>query len=114
MTRDIKRAALLVLACGLALLAIVPLGRSEVSRTSEPTARATPEEMTLVPADALALRVQCWQEGVKIIDQNGLQGLALKEALQQQALTFRGESGQQPRTLILPIADGICLIQPER
>jgi len=114
MVRDIKRVGFLMAACGLAVLAAVPLGRGEVSRTSEPTARATAEEITLVPADQLALRARCWQEGIKIIDQNGLQGLALTELVKQQAVTFSGANGEQPRTLILPFADGMCLIQPER
>ena len=114
MTRDIKRAGLLVGACGLALLAAVPLGRSEISRTAEPAPRPTPSEISLVPAEELALRAQCWQDGVKIIDQLGLQGLALNETLKQQAVTFRGESREQPETFILPFADGMCLIQPER
>lgn len=113
MTRDIKRAGLLAAVCGLALLAVVPLGRGEVTRTSEPPPRPAPAEITLVPAEEQALRAQCWQEGVKIIDQNGLAGLALNESLKQQAVTFRGREGEQPRTLILPFADGMCLIQPE-
>jgi hypothetical protein len=114
MTRDIKRAGLLVGACGLAWLAMVPLGRGEISRTGDPAPRPAPAEITLVPADERPLRAQCWQEGVKIIDQNGLQGLALNEALKQQAVAFRGEGGEQPRVLILPFADGMCLIQQER
>ena len=43
----------------------------------------------MVPADEQALRAQCWQEGIKIIDQDGLQGLALNEVLKQQSVTFR-------------------------
>jgi hypothetical protein len=114
MTRDMKRAGLLLAAGGLALLAMVSLGRSEVSRTPAPAPRPTPAEITLVPAGELALRAQCWQEGVRIIDQNGLQGLALTELVKQQAVTFSGADGEQPRTLILPFADGMCLIQQER
>jgi hypothetical protein len=114
MTRDIKRAGLLLAVCGLALLAAVPLGRSEVNRTSEPPQRAAPDNgVAVVPADQQALRAQCWQEGVKIIDQDGLQGLALNEALKKQSVTFSND-GRQPQTLILPFADGMCLIRSER
>jgi hypothetical protein len=114
MTRDIKRLGLLAAACGLALLAAVPLGRSEVSRTSEPAQRSAPNNgVAVVPADGQALRAQCWQEGIKIIDQDGLQGLALNEVLKKQSVTFSND-GRQPRTLILPFADGMCLIQSDR
>jgi hypothetical protein len=113
MKRDIKRIGLAAAVCGLALLAVMPLGRGEVTRTSEPTPRQAPDEITLVPANDSALRAQCWQEGVKIIDQTGLAGLALSETIKQQTVTFRGASGEQPRTLILPFPDGMCLIQPE-
>jgi hypothetical protein len=113
MTRDIKRAGLLVGACGLALLAAMPLVRGEISRTGEPAPPPERGEITLVPV-AQPLRAQCWQEGVKIIDQAGLEGLALNQVLKQQSVSFRGSERGQPETLILPFADGMCLIQPER
>ena len=113
MTREIKRAGLLVGAGGLALLAMVPLGRGEINRTNEPPPREAQAEVTLVPVDE-RLRAQCWQEGVKIIDQTDLRGLALNEAVKQQGVSFRGADGEQPRVLILPFADGMCLIQQER
>ena len=111
MTRNSKRVALLA---GLALLATVPLVRGEVSRTSEPAPGAAPEERALVPPGEQELRTQCWQHGVRIIDQVGLQGLALTEFVKQQAVTFSGENGQRPKTLIVPFADAMCLIQPVR
>lgn len=114
MVRDLKRAALLLVACGLALAATISLGRGEVNRTAAPAPRPAAEDITLVPAGELALRAQCWQHGVRIIDQSGLQGLALNELLKQQAVTFRGQDGEQPTTLILPFPDGMCLIQPVR
>jgi hypothetical protein len=112
MTLDIKRVGLLAAAGGLALLATVSLGRGEVSRSSEPAAESS-AELAVVPASELALRTQCWQDGIKIIDQTGLQGLALNESLKQASLTFHGASRQQPWTYILPLADALCLIQPD-
>jgi hypothetical protein len=115
MTRAIGRAALLPLAAAFALLVAPPSGQAEVSRTSPPPRPAVPTpDVGLVPPDELALRTQCWQEGVKIIDQPGLQGLALPETLKQQALAFQGAAGHEPRTLILPLADALCMIGPER
>jgi hypothetical protein len=111
MTLDIKRMGLLATAGGLALLATVSLGRGEVSRSSEPAEPSA--ELAVVPASELALRTQCWQDGIKIIDQTGLQGLALNESLKQASLTFHGASRQQPWTYILPLADALCLIQPD-
>lgn len=111
MTLNTKRVALLA---GLALLATVSLVRSEVSRTGEPAPGAVNEQRALVPPGQQELRTQCWQDGVKIIDQVGLQGLALTEFVKQQAVTFSGEGGERPKTLILPFADAMCLIQPAR
>jgi hypothetical protein len=102
------------LLAGLALLAAVPLVRGEVSRTGEPASAPAPEQRALVPPAEQELRTQCWQHGVKIIDQVGLRGLALTELVKQQAVTFSGESGERPRTLILPFADAMCLIEPVR
>jgi hypothetical protein len=115
MIRDIKRASRLAAAGGLVLLATASLGHGEVSRSSAPPPAPAPqEERALVPPDTQGLRTQCWQEGIRIIDQAGLQGLALNETLKQQALTFQGAGGSQPRTLILPLADALCLIQADR
>jgi hypothetical protein len=102
------------LLAGVALLATAPLVRSEISRNGEPAPDAVPLERALVPPGEQQLTAQCWQEGVKIIDQTGLQGLALTEFVKQQAVTFGGPRGERPKTLILPFADAICLIQPAR
>ena len=112
MRRKIWRAGAPAAAGGLVLLAMASLGHGEVTRSGAPEPRPAPAETTLVPPGEAVLRAQCWQHGVRIIDQDGLQGLALSETVKQQAVTFRGESGKQPRTFIVPFADGMCLIQP--
>ena len=114
MTRDILRPCLLVAACGLALLAPISLLRSEVSKTGEPEPRPGPERLALGPTSDVALRAQCWQEGVKIIDQDGLQGLSLKALTEQQSVSFKRLAETNASVFILPFADGLCLVQPAR
>ena len=112
MRRDILRPGLLVVAGALALGAPLSLGWGEVTKSGEPTPRARPEALALGPADGTELRAQCWQEGVKIIDQDRLQGLSLNALTEQQSVSFKRLAEQQPSVFILPFAAGLCLVQP--
>jgi hypothetical protein len=112
MTRNILRHRVLVAACGLALLGSSSLGRSEVAKTGEPEPRPTPPAIT--PPAGLALTTQCWQHGIKIIDQEGLLGLSLNAQTKQQSVSFKRQAEDQPTVFILPFPDGLCLVQPQR
>lgn len=58
------------------------------------------------------LRVQCWQEGRKIIDRTNLRALSLNSATQRGSITFKPVDDDQPSVSILPFADGLCLVEP--
>jgi hypothetical protein len=111
MKRDILRHRVLLVACVLALLASSSLGRSEVAKTGEPEPRPTPQAIT--PPAAVALRTQCWQHGVKIVDQDGLFGLSLNTQNKQNSVSFKRQAEDQPTVFILPFPDGLCLVQPQ-
>jgi hypothetical protein len=113
MKRNILRHPVLLVACGLALLASSSLGRSEVAKTGEPEPRPSPEAHAVTPPAGLALRTQCWQHGVKIIEQDGLLDLSLNAQNKQNSVSFRRRAEDQPTVFILPFPDGLCLVQPQ-
>jgi hypothetical protein len=113
MSRNILRHRVLLVACGLALLASSSLGRSEVAKTGEPGARPSPEAIAIMPPAGLALRTQCWQHGVKIIDQDGLLDLYLNTQTKEDSVSFRRRAEDQPTVFLLPFPDGLCLVQPQ-
>jgi hypothetical protein len=114
MRRDILRRGVPITACVLALVLPISLTRGEVTKTGEPEPRPAPERLAPGPGPEVALRAQCWQEGVKIIDQDGLQGLSLKALTEQQSVSFKRRAEAGPSVFILPFADGLCLVQPAR
>jgi hypothetical protein len=103
------------LLAGAALLALVPvsLAVGEVTRTEG----GAPPAMTTEPPRPMhgpgPLRVECWQEGTRIIDQRGLSGLSIAAATRESSVSFKGREGGQASVFLLPLADGLCLIRPE-
>ena len=114
MKRDTLRPGLLLAACALTVVLPISLTRSEVTKTGEPEPPPSLERIAPVPVHDMELRAQCWQQGVKIIDQADLQGLSLNAATRERTVSFKRQSEQQPSVFILPFADGICLVQPAR
>jgi len=57
------------------------------------------------------LRLQCWQEGRKIIDQNDLYGMSLKPILEQDSVSFKRKGTQGFAVHIISVDDTICLVQ---
>jgi len=113
MKRNLSRHRVLVGACVLALLASSSLGRGEVAKTGAPQARPNLEAHAITPPADLALRTQCWQHGVKIIDQDGLLELYLNADTKQNSVSFKRLAEDQPSVFILPFPDGLCLVQPQ-
>ena len=109
------RASRAWLMAGAALLALVPvsLAVGEVTRTeSAPPPAKTTEPPRPVHGPG-PLRVECWQEGTRIIDQRGLSGLSIAAATRESSVSFKRRDGGQASVFLLPLADGLCLIQPE-
>ena len=113
MTRSIVRHRVLLAACALALLLSSSLGRSEIAETGEPEPRPSPEALAIVPPADVALRTQCWQDGVKIIDQVGLHALSLNDFNKENAVSFKRQVQNPPSVFIVPFPDGLCLVQPQ-
>jgi hypothetical protein len=113
MKRHMLRHRVLVIACAIALVAASSLGRSEIAKTGEPQPRPAPEAHQVTPPAELALKTQCWQHGIKIIDQAGLEGLSLNAQNKQNSVSFKRQAETQPTVFILPFPDGLCLVQPQ-
>jgi hypothetical protein len=114
MKPNLPRHLLLGVASGIALVVASQLGLSEVAKTGEPEPRRTPKAAKVAPPAELALRTQCWQGGVKIIDQDGLIGLSLNALNQEGSVSFKRQAEHQPTVFLLPFPDGLCLVQPQR
>jgi hypothetical protein len=112
MRRGFVRHGLLIAACVAGLVAPVALTRGEVAKTGEPQPKPRPERLTPGPGPEVTLRAQCWQEGVKIIDQDGLQGVSLRALTEQQSVSFKRRAEGHPSVFLLPFADALCLVQP--
>lgn len=88
----------------------------EVSRkpTAAPPSIAGPTIKAQPVTGGVPLQVQCWQKGVRIVDQAGLSGLSLNAVTRQRSVSFKRVDNEQPSVFILPFDDSLCLIQPER
>lgn len=85
------------------------------AKTSEPPPPAymtEPVKESTRPVHVSRLRAQCWQEGVKIIDQTDLEGLSLNAASRESSVSFKRRGDDGASVFLLPFADGLCLIQP--
>lgn len=112
MRPSIQRAAPLAAALSFALAALLMPAMAEVT-SREPAPRVEPT-IPAQPVHQRLLHLQCWQEGVKIIDQAELQGLALSAATRTSTSSFKLEGDEQPSVFLLPFNAAMCLIQPMR
>lgn len=61
------------------------------------------------------LWVQCWQYGVKIIDEKNLFGIRVQSLIERDSLGFSGRDGSNGEVYVIPIkGDSTCLIKPLR
>lgn len=103
------------LLAGAMLLGFVPLSLAvgEVSRTG---VEAPPAAVTEPPRPVHGpgpVRVECWQEGVRILEEGGLRGLSIPGATRESSISFSRQGDPNASVFLLPVADGVCLIQPE-
>lgn len=64
------------------------------------------------PVHQNELRIQCWQEGRKIIDERDLRGLSINDATRRESVSLKGTGDETASVFLLPVADAVCLIQP--
>lgn len=86
-------------------------------------AQGTLEEVKPTPARKAAttgVNVQCWQDGIKIIDEQGLSELALSNILPRtpgvnsfdgNSLGLKGRDGEGARFLVVSVRDATCLVR---
>ncbi|MHA1572210.1 MAG: hypothetical protein ACTSWM_10330, partial [Alphaproteobacteria bacterium] len=55
-----------------------------------------------------ALRLQCWQNGIQIIDEVGLAGVSVKSLLKPETLLLGG-GGEAARVVVLSLEESTCL-----
>jgi hypothetical protein len=115
MKRPTRTVCLLAAACGLAVLLPWSMTKGEVTRTADFEPVPAEQQIEPVPIhNNVVLRTQCWQEGVKIVDQGGLRGIDLNAVTRQRSVSFKRQGEKQPSVFLLPLADALCLVQPER
>lgn len=56
-------------------------------------------------------RLQCWQDGVKVIDQDGLFEISPNAVSYHQAISFKSTPGGAKTTFLLTTPDSLCLIK---
>ncbi len=58
-------------------------------------------------------RLQCWQEGRKIIDESGLYDMSANAVGQHRAISFKNRPGGTRTVFLLPVLDALCLVKAE-
>lgn len=96
--RGPRLAALLVLAGLAALPAAAEIAKAPERRAPTVTA-------------PVAMRLECWQQGQRIIAEAPLQGFNLGTALRGQAVLFQADNGAA-EVVVLPLGESTCLIRP--
>jgi len=66
------------------------------------------DPLRLLSSDAL--RLQCWQNGVRIIDETGLAGISVKSLLEPETLLFNS-GREEARVIVLSLEESTCLVQ---
>ncbi len=112
MTRRIWILPALVLAGSVGALTLGPAEvQGEISAVQE-TAAATnkPPALSVVSSDTWQL--QCWQQGIKIIDEAEVGGISVRSLLDQDTVSFGGGAIEHPKVTVLSLDDSTCLIRP--
>lgn len=117
LTRLLGFGSLVAIALGLA----AAHAHSEISVTGgQPPPMAAPmakaaAPMSVSPTQAPALWVQCWQDGVKIIDEKNIVGIRLRNLIEQEVIGFSGRDSNNGNVYIIPVNDvSTCLIKSLR
>ncbi|CAK0782017.1 exported hypothetical protein [Gammaproteobacteria bacterium] len=66
------------------------------------------------PVPAGPVHLQCWQYGVKVIDERGLEQTALSSTREPGVMSFRRDADAKGSVLVVPTANAICLVKNER
>ena len=86
-----------------------PEVRSEITNLTEQSGPRLATGQRLVSSDTVTL--QCWQQGVRIINEDELGGLSVSTLLQQQSVSFGAATGQSPTVVLLSLAEATCIVR---
>ena len=82
------------------------------SWAAEVTVRSqTPVAAARIGTQSPAYRLQCWQNGVKVIDEDGLFEISPNAVSHHQAISFKSVPGGAKTTFLLTTLDSLCLIK---
>ena len=104
----------LVVATALGLSTGLVYGEIEIVGVQDPES-AGPAPTSGAPDRSVSLQVQCWQNGVKIIDEVDLEGVRLRNLIDGDGVGLQGRNWKYGAVNIIPVNDGsTCLIKPMR
>ncbi len=110
-----KKTFLISLLAGAAMLGLAaPLVQSH-GEVSEGSGRDTPALAASpgAPGNPFArarLTLQCWQDGVKIVEERNLRGMSLDTLLEDNVVSFGHDDEANGGVLVISFADATCLV----
>ena len=57
-------------------------------------------------------RLQCWQEGKKVVDESALQGMTVGPALNGSTISFRRRGEQGASVVLISVDRNLCMTSP--
>jgi hypothetical protein len=103
-----------VAAAGLALALTTAIAVAKVEQDPSRPPPAPNRGASLQPVHTAPLRAQCWQKGVKVVDEKNLRGLSITAATRRDTVTFKRADDEGASVFLLPLGESLCLLQPER
>jgi hypothetical protein len=81
-------------------------------------AEVVDKKLTVAKEDGLTIhddpvQLECWQNGLRIIRQQGLSGVSVKSVTRKDAIAFKPADSEQPEIFLLSFDDSLCLVSPE-
>lgn len=121
MAFDFIRHAARALAIAIVLGVATSQGHGEIAVAGDqtPAKVAPPTDMTVIANEPVigeaSMRVQCWQYGVKIIDEKDVFSIRLRNLIDRDSLGFKGRNSNNGDLYVIPVnGDSTCLIKPMR
>jgi hypothetical protein len=107
------------LAIAIALGVATSAGHGEITVTDSQKPAGAAAEGKGPPSELVkqsaALWVQCWQHGVKIIDEKDVYGIRLQTLIERDSVGLKGRNSSNGDVYVTPVNDNsTCLVKPLR
>lgn len=103
---------ILGLAAAVALAIFGTAAQGEIAnRGKAKTKASTPISSAIRLAPDTPLKVECWQEGRKIITEDGIYGFTVKSLIESTSVSFRRKPGSTADLFIVSLKHSTCLIR---